>query len=284
MDLQWISLLMFAVMTAVLVSASISDWRTREVSDVHWAVLGSVGIIGFTAICMLKDSARWEYFIMACVSFMILIDIVVDTDRFMLPFYIVLGVLCLVSLYYMRDSMFFAAWLSVPVSYIIYIGTYVFGLIQGGADVKCLICLALMFPIYPMLWELPLIPVKHGMLGNMFTFSISTLFFGTAIVMILGIRFLMINRRAGDKGEGMFTGYMMPLEKARISHVWPMQDVVDGQIVRGGAQEEDLGAVYDRLEAAGAERVWITPMIPFVIPITAAAIFLALIGNPLFLI
>ncbi len=283
MDFQWISLAVFAVMVAVLVSASISDWRTREVTDTHWAVLGSVGIVGFTALCMLKDCARWEYFVMACVSFMILVDIVIDTDRFKLPFYISLVVLSALALYHMRDSVFFAAWLSVPISYVVYIGTYVFGLIQGGADVKCLICLALIFPAYPSLWSLPLIPVKHGLVSDIFTFSLSTLFFGTVIVMFLSIHFFIINKRAGDSGDGMFTGYMMPLKEARKSHVWPLQDAVDGEIVRCGTQDE-VSEIYDRLEAAGAERIRVTPMIPFVIPMTAAAIIIALIGNPLFLI
>lgn len=278
-----ISLPMLAVMAAVLLSACISDWRCREVSDIHWAVLGTAGILGFASYCVLSDGFRWEYVAMAAVSFMILADILVDTGRYTLPFYLIMGVLTLVSLYHLTDSPFMAAWISVPASYLIYVGMYIFGIVRGGADVKCLICLALMFPVYPSVSPFPLIGPGDPVISGVFTFSVSVLFFGTLFVMFLGIRFALINRRAGDTGPGRFTGYMMSIEDARKSHVWPMQDVVDGEVIRCGAFDDPESA-YIRLEAAGLERIWVTPMIPFIIPMTAAAVMLAIAGNPLFLI
>jgi len=45
--------------------------------------------------------------------------------------------------------------------------------------------------------------------------------------------------------------------------------------VRGAADE----GAYDRLEAIGAKDVWVTPIIPFMIPIFMAVIFILTIGS-----
>ena len=71
--------------------------------------------------------------------------------------------------------------------------------------------------------------------------------------------------------------YRMGIDDARKSHVWSKQDVVDGMIVNVKGVADD--GAYDRLEAIGAKDVWVTPIIPFMIPILAAVVFILTIGS-----
>ena len=71
--------------------------------------------------------------------------------------------------------------------------------------------------------------------------------------------------------------YRMSIEEARRSHVWPKQDAYNGMIVNVRGIPQD-GAL-DRLEAVGAKDVWVTPIIPFMIPITAAVVFIIIVGS-----
>jgi len=77
----------------------------------------------------------------------------------------------------------------------------------------------------------------------------------------------------------------MDVSKAERSHVWPLEDVADGDLVRIRIPDDDeIEGIFSRLRDAGRTTVRVTPRIPFIIPIAAAAATVILIGNPLFLI
>ena len=61
------------------------------------------------------------------------------------------------------------------------------------------------------------------------------------------------------------------------------EDIVDGEplIVASAIEDED---VWRRLENYGKSEVWVTAIIPFLIPITAAFIILVTVGFPLFIL
>lgn len=283
---ELIVLAVIAVTLVILVSASISDWKDREVSDAHWAVLGAVGAVGFTACCIIWNGLKWEYICLLFGTLMILADILMDSDRYLVLFYILMAVLFIVPLYELHGASdpYFAAWLSIPISYIIFAGMYMFGVIQGGADTKCLICLAISFPVYPQAFSLPfLIGVGNELVVDIFTFAISALFFGAIIVMFVTVYYLITNIKRGTKGKNMAIGRRMSVSEARTSHVWPMEDIVDGKLERCNIPEEPE-EVYDRLDQAGVTEIWVTPMIPFIIPITVVVMILIFIGDPLYLI
>jgi hypothetical protein len=69
-------------------------------------------------------------------------------------------------------------------------------------------------------------------------------------------------------------------------HVWLMENMEDGQrrLHTRPRRNEDLDKEVELLKAAGATRVWVTPKIPFIIPMTASLIFTATVGNLLFLL
>lgn len=271
-------------MVTVLSSASISDWRTREVSDAHWIVLSVVGVAAFTAYSILENGFKWEYVALTAGSCLIVFDLFANTNRFLIIIYPAMAVLFAVPIYllYIQGDPFTAAWTAIPTSYTIFLLMYIFGAIPGGADIKCLMSLAFLFPVYPTMFALPLIGMIGNPLAEIFTFAVSALFLGAILTMMVALPWIANNLIRGEQGRELILGRTMELAEARTSHVWPMHDLEDGRLVRVH-YIDDPALIYDRLEAAGHERIWVTPMVPFVVPLSMAAVILAVIGNPLFL-
>jgi preflagellin peptidase FlaK len=151
--------------------------------------------------------------------------------------------------------------MTIPVCYVLFVILFLTGTIKGGADVKCLMSIAIMFPVYPLFGD-PLIAVPL-MISKIISFPIAVLFHAAVLSMLLVIPMAARNIMRGDtKFPKLFTGYRMDATKAQNSHVWTM----------------------DENEVADDGRIWVTPKIPFIVPITAAAIFLVFAGNVLFLL
>ena len=95
--------------------------------------------------------------------------------------------------------------------------------------------------------------------------------------------YLARNLIKGDrKFPQMLIGYVKPISSVDEEKEWPIQDIIDGEVVIRTRPADD-GAVQ-RLKEAGAENIWVTPIIPFIIPLTVAYVIVLLIGNPFFLI
>jgi hypothetical protein len=77
----------------------------------------------------------------------------------------------------------------------------------------------------------------------------------------------------------MLFGVRMDVEEAKSKHVWPMEKVVDGQIRTALFPRADDEGDWESLRAAGVERPWVTPKVPFLIPMTLAIPFSLLAGN-----
>jgi preflagellin peptidase FlaK len=274
----------FIITIAVLVSASVGDWKKREVSNVHWAVLGAAALALTFTLSIYLTGFRWEYIFLAAGTVMILIDILWDKEFNPLIFYGAMAVLFVVPLFPNISEDIMLAWASVPLCFIFYVGLYYAGIIRGGADVKCLIALSIMFPIYPQFLGLPLISIPNNFFPLLFVCSVSIMFIAALMVTPLVLYFIAKNAKKKKKKKRTFTGYRMEISEAERSSVWPLEDIVDGNLVSTKIpKDDDTAEVYSRLREAGREDVWVTPMIPFVIMITAATAFVILIGSPLFL-
>jgi len=275
----------FVITMAVLTSASVSDWRRREVSDAHWMALGITGLMFFIIYSVHLTGFRWEYACLAAGTAMILLDIFWEKEFNPLVFYSVMALLFIVPLYNNMSEDVFRAWASVPLCYLIYVGMYLLSIVRGGADTKCLVVLSIMFPVYPRFLGMPLIGIPDAVIGQIFVFSISVLFIAAVAAIPVAVYFAVRSAREGGVSRRMFSGYRMPVSRAENAHVWPMEDVADGELIAIKIPEEDdIADIYLRLKEAGHETVWVTPMIPFIILIAAATAAVALIGNPLFLI
>jgi len=272
------------VVIMMLIPACISDWRRREASDVLWFLIGVFGIVCMTYTAF-SDGMRWEYALMIVGTVMILVDILWDFERkllFKILFYICLALLFIIPMVSAFDDVLVRTFLVVPAAFLIFVGMFMSGLVRGGADTKCLIVLAMVFQSYPIFYGFPLIGLPDLETMLIFQFSLMVMFHAALFSVSLLFYNLIRNLSRGErKIPQTFTGYRMSTTDARDAHVWPMQSVVNGKVAMAKAQEK---SVIDDLENVGESEIWVTPMIPFLIPITVAVLFVAFIGNLLFLL
>ncbi|WP_440952475.1 A24 family peptidase C-terminal domain-containing protein [Methanococcoides sp. FTZ1] len=166
----------------------------------------------------------------------------------------------------------------------------------GGADAKVLMVISLILPIYPAMEllgrQLPIFGVPAL---NLFTFSV----FGNSVILtiIVPIGLFIYNltqpslKETLKKPHYMFIGYRCPVSKLDKPHIRLMETF-----------EEDDNSVRNRFSTAGTklddevvsrmqeyaekglidERVWVTPGLPFMIPITAGFIAAVIYGDLIF--
>ncbi|HUR62063.1 MAG TPA: prepilin peptidase [Candidatus Thermoplasmatota archaeon] len=128
----------------------------------------------------------------------------------------------------------------------------------GGADAKGLMVLALLLP--PTTGGSP-VPTVLGSLGL------------ASALAGLGVPLAML---AWNLAHGRFVlpamllGAPMDLERARRAHVWPMQEPAPTGGLRWRYLRHvgsDVEARLDALQAAGVARPWVTPKVPFMLPL-----------------
>lgn len=145
-----------------------------------------------------------------------------------------------------------------------YVGSF------GGADAKGLMVLAWLWPGAPDILMAQTVP------------ALDLLVNAALIALLMPVLFLLINISRGDVAfPAMLLGTRVDIGRAEARHVWPMQ-VVDGERLRWRfwhRPTDDLRTTYSHLRAAGVERIWITPKLPFMVPLTLGAILAAVIGN-----
>jgi len=268
--------------SAVLVSACIGDWKEREVSDIHWAALGSFGII-----CMIYTSfvsgMRPEYVMQIAGSAMILASVLFEIEKNIpaAAFYSVMAALFVIPHILAPGDGIVMRFTSVPILFVIFLGMFASGMIKGGADAKCLITMAMVLQTYPKALGMPMVPIP-SLHAQIFPFTVAVLMHACLFTVLFIIYYLAVNIKRRDiRVPQMFMGYRSDMNKAAASHVWPMETVIDGTI-RTTTKAQDPGSIA-LLRQHGAERIWVTPMVPFIIPLTAAFMFVSFIGNLAFL-
>ncbi|MFP4169959.1 MAG: A24 family peptidase C-terminal domain-containing protein [Methanomassiliicoccales archaeon] len=284
--MDWLPVAKVGIAFTMLALASWSDWRTRLASDAHWIVIGTFGLI-FLAYEMFQDPVSPLYYLFLVPLGVLFFDIFWDDEGDIpkaLHVIAVLVFLVLVLLFW--SAQYFWELISIPAVVLVLILLYYLDIVKGGADVKALISLAIMFPVYPIFDGLPLVNVPTEMVQYAFPFTIVVLFNAALMVMVFPLAYVMVNLVRGDRGfPEMLFGYRMTIPEARKRFVWPMQGFNDGELKtflfpREVDEDQDM---FQELEEAGLERIWVTPKIPFLIPIAASLLVSAVVGNPLFL-
>jgi len=274
---------MVAIVLIVLVYASVSDLKVREVTDKCWWILGALGIC-----CMIYSSfsegIKLEYVMMIIGAALILLNILTDvfgdgvTEKI---FHVLTALMFLIPLALSFDDMLVKQFFMIFAVFVIFLLMFFTGIIKGGADVKCLIVISMVFSSYPSFLSFPVISSPDIFHEIIFQFSLMTLLFA-ALFSLFTVFYIMSKNIGNSTNMKRYTGFEMSIEEAKRSHVWPLQFVSDGKVMTTWKAQDP--AVLDDLSAAGSEKVLVTPMVPFLVPITAAVIFLVLIGNPYFLI
>jgi archaeal preflagellin peptidase FlaK len=155
---------------------------------------------------------------------------------------------------------------------------YRIGLLAGGADMKALACLAVLAPL-PI--HLGAFPLRPSLLPPPFAIL------GDALVAFLAVPLglLITNVARGHlRLPHALLGLKLPVGVARLRHLWPMEHVEDGKVKtvwmpsRYAWDDED----WDALLAAGHDLVWVTPKVPFMLPLLLGFVTAFFAGDLLF--
>lgn len=262
------SVLWVAAPLSAMAVAAAFDVRSRQVPDSCWAIMCASGIAA-SCICGGTLPALLSAVSAAFVAAWVLCDRL-SGIRSMLA--VIPALLLSVAAYAVDPGAGAQSAITVVMVALFYI-LYRTGVVRGGADAKCLMSVAIVYPVYPSSGAVPILwdaPMQAAAVLNP---SVSVMASALALSMLWGIPVVVCNVRAGRIDRRMFHVLRMPAEKARGAFVWP----VDGDAV-----------LYDRSDAeeflrrAGPGDVRVTPMIPFVLPLFAACAVTVLAGSPLF--
>jgi preflagellin peptidase FlaK len=161
---------------------------------------------------------------------------------------------------------------------IIIILMYVFfqlRLLFGGADAKAIMALAILAPIQPSIYIFPL--------WNYSIMPYTWMIFTNALVLFLAIPISLIFYNSIKKNiefPHMFMGYKMSIKKAKKTFVWPLERIKDGKRKFYYMPKEfDTNKELKLFEKEGIKEIWVTPKVPFMIPILAGFILSILLGD-----
>lgn len=168
----------------------------------------------------------------------------------------------------------------VPVFAALIYAFWYFGLIAGGADAKALMALALLLPFPLALDALPLwhagvpVPGAFSVLGN-----------SLVVFLVIPAAFLLWNVTHGDlRLPHAFLGLKRKAADVRRGHHWPMETVdADGErrtrLFASRMEPSEVEETFARVQALGDERVWVTPKVPFMVPLLAGFLLAFVVGD-----
>lgn len=167
---------------------------------------------------------------------------------------------------------FLARWpylVFVPAFAALIYGLWWFGLIAGGADAKALMALGVLLP-FPLLVGEGLPPWPSPMPGAFVVLGNSLLAF-----LLIPMGFAAWNVAHGDfRFPHLFLGMRRRAADVRRGHVWPMEVVDESgarrtRLFASRLSDAQIDATFSRVQALGDARVWVSPKIPFMLPLLA---------------
>jgi len=262
------------VAATCMLHAAVSDWKTRKASDVNWAVMAATGLILLIFSTFPGDSDGLVLLVASAVCGWIMIASMSSLDiplvLYMLPSVIAA---LLIFIFHPLNSVALA-WISACLFPVAYVLMYWSGA-MGGADVKCLMALSMMFPLCPDLGTIPLWGAGTPL------FSLTVLLIAACGALVSVPIFVLCAGKRTEKGIRGLTIYRVGLEEAYSTFVQPVEDVKNGKIVKTVINAvSDGGKKLDRLKAAGATEVLVTPMIPMLVPLVGAFMVTLILGCP----
>ena len=171
--------------------------------------------------------------------------------------------------------------LFIPIMIGLIYGFYQFRLIFGGADAKALMSLSILVPVYPTISQFPILTsgMPPIMPAPWIIFSNSVIIF-----LVIPLSLLIYNLIKRDVAfPHVFLGYTMSVADAKETFVWPLERIVDGKRKFVYMPKDfDTDKELEEFEKLNIKKIWVTPKIPFMIPLLLGFIITFLIGDLLF--
>lgn len=191
-----------------------------------------------------------------------------------------LGACFLIVQYFLMDlSSQIIYLLFIPIMIAIMYVLFQIKLIFGGADAKALMALAILVPLIPSMFQFPLSPTIMPFSWVIFSNSV-------VLFLILPFSLLLYNLIQGNiVFPYCFIGYKISANKARNHFVWPLEKIENHQrkfLYKPSKINED--DIYETFIKEGINDIWVTPKVPFMIPLTAGFITAFFLGDILFII
>lgn len=278
---------------SILAYASFLDLRTRKVPNVYWIGLGAAGL-GLILVQLYVDDMPIEYLLVFVPILAILADVYLgseeETTRAKLTTFgkyaLALGSILALAYQYGGDE-YFQHLLAIPIIMLFVVVMYMLDIVRGGADAKALISLSILFPFYPAFGSLPFIHDETSAAETLLPFSFSILVNAAIIVALTPLVFLAKNLSRKEFAFPLgLLGYKLDTAEIANKHVWLMESIMDGKLVTHvkPRKQENQKADIELLASSGYKRVWVTPKIPFIVPMFVSLILTTVVGNVLLLI
>lgn len=288
-----------------LTVAAFLDVRDRRVADPLWIAMGTVGLLGL-ALDIATTYYWWNQWLLAGSAALLFYAVfygkpLLDEDgvhlrplRLLLLAAAAAAWFGAVLLPNPVDTMFLPAGArvisvpelaTVPVMILLYQLFYHVGLLRGGADAKAMMALTLLVPLYPDASPLPLLAIParvQSVMQLLFPFSLTILVNAAILFLAVPVGYLVLNaaRHEVEFPQALF-GTKASLD-AFPDHVWLME-----RINRSGeriavlfpSHRMDQDEEIAKLKAAGADRVWVQPQVPFMVPLLIGFLLAFVVGN-----
>lgn len=166
-----------------------------------------------------------------------------------------------------------------PVFAAVIYGLWWVGLLAGGADAKALMAIAILLP-FPLTLTPTLPPWQTVMPGSFAVLGNSLLAF-----LLVPLGFLLWNLAHGDlRFPHVALGMKRRARDVQRGHQWPMEVVDEAgarrtKLFASRMSDEEIAQTFERVQALGDERVWVSPKIPFMLPLLAGYLLAFLVGD-----
>jgi hypothetical protein len=282
------------VLLGGLAVAGYFDWRTREVPDGLWVVMGALG-----AVLLLLEAYGSASVVLALdlVAALFVLEHFVPWDKPLekhesltmaieAAFYIVVVALTVYAYIFWNSTVLAnPEFLMVVASVLIARGLYEARLLWGGADAKALMASGLLLPIFAQ----PLVeayPSRITLVGLQYIpFAVTVLIDGAILTLVIPVALLVYNASRGYYSlPQAFNIFEIPTEELPHRFVWLRKPEMEVNNYLDTTEEDNemRQKQADELLSKGVEKVWVTPQIPMVTALALGALAGVLVGNFLF--
>lgn len=287
-----LSIIRFMICFVFLGIAVVSDVKTRRVPNTLWLIMAPVAALVLT-FDLYTRGVNWRYYLIFIPIGFFLVEALVERPpifsdgnvNFLIIGWLKLPVITVVyMLYSIESTMLLWSLISILVMMSAAFILYYFAIIYGGADAKAVVVLAVLFPFYPEIQGFTHWGSDPAMLEFMevfFPFTFVILLNAALLTLLLAIYYFVLNLKNVDLAfPEMFFGYRMAIDDIEDSFVWPMEYYENGKrnvkLFPKGISDDAL----ESLKEKGRKRVWVSPKIPFLLPMFFGFLISYLIGNP----